>query len=58
MVCRRLGYSLFPTVKIIALLLSVEVGEPLTEHGVPANEEVGKEQTIKIQQTRVVKNKC
>lgn len=43
---------------MIALLLSVKVGEPLTEHGVPADEEVGKEQTIKIQQTRVVKNKC
>lgn len=43
---------------MIALLLSVKVGESLTEHGVPANEEVGKEQTIKIQQTRVVKNKC
>lgn len=43
---------------MIALLLSVKVGESLTEHGVPANEEVGKEQTIKIQQTGVVKNKC
>lgn len=46
MMYRRLGFALFLLVKIVSLFLSVKTCEPLPEHGVPANEEVGKEQNF------------